>query len=239
MKGMTLWSSVGAGIVAVNAVGWLVVHGGVDSGASATADDVVVAQPAEDRLVKLESQMGAVVARLEGLVDASARNESQREVPKLAAAHVAEAAKKSENSPLSETSEAASVVSGPVSGGPDDEQLQRERQRVAQLDYAISSDEVDTRSGQAAEMDIQGIFASGEWSSTQLVNAECRVSLCKFVVNAKTVREAQEFATTFPGRLGWASDSEVRISGQDSATGAVELTIFQSRDGQRLPTPNG
>lgn len=243
MKRMTLWASVGAGVVAVNAVVWIVVHDRVNSGAVASGGGVVAAQAAEDRLGKLEAQMGAVAERVEGFVEALARYESRKEASKQEGAHVSEIAKESE-SPRQSTTEPrtsgeAGVTPGATSGRPVDDQVQFEQRRVAQLDNAIASDDVDTRSGQAAEMAIQGIFSSGESFATQLVSAECRVSLCKFVVTAKTMQEAQDFAMTFPGRLGWASDSEVRMSAPDSVTGAVELTIFQSRDGQRLPTPNG
>lgn len=243
MKSKILWASVGAGVLGINAIVWLVAPSRPGSSALASGGDDAFKQGAEDRIRKLESQLEAISERLEVAPESLTRGDTHTAAPKQGIAYVSESGKEPENpghSPITPaTPEAASETPGAMLGETVEDQAQVAQRRVMQLENAIVSDDVDTRSGQAAEMAIQGIFANGEWFPTQLVSTECRVTLCKFVVSTKSMQEAQDFTVAFSQRLGWASDSEVRVSAQDSNTGAVELTVFQSRDGQRLPSPNG
>lgn len=219
------------GAVAIGIASWLIISETNDRPASSGGDSY---RAMESRLARVEKQLDELVNLAEHL---SERGANSWNTATLDLARHGEAGDKAMTSAPNQSVRASATATEPEPI--QEEHGQDEAMRVAQLEEAMIRDDLDARSGQAAEMAIQEALASGEWPDSELAGTECRVTLCRFVVTHKSLETARDFAMKFPLRLGWTSDSEMRISAEDPTTGAVEVTVFLARDGLRLPQAGG
>ena len=121
-------------------------------------------------------------------------------------------------------------------GQPEDAQSAAERrQREAGiLEIAFANEALDAAATNTFTQSMKDSKVIDEFAGTQIVNAECRASLCRVAVLHKSDGDMEAFLDNIHAVEGF-SDAEAYWQRQSHADGSSSMTLFVARQGHRLP----
>ncbi len=115
------------------------------------------------------------------------------------------------------------------------ERVQRREARVMDLDTSLNSESIDETWQASAQMKINEVIDGTQLAGTDLVDLDCRDTLCKLEVSHHDETALEEFEENFAHQLAWNTS---RFSTtEQGADGRVYHTIYLSREGHALPSP--
>ena len=137
---------------------------------------------------------------------------------------------------VTEPTPGASLPGVGLQGQPEDAQSAAERrQREASiLENAFANEALDAAATNTFTQSMKDSMVSDELAGTQIVNAECRASLCRVAVLHKSDGDMEAFLGNIHAVEGF-SDAEAYWQRESHADGSSSMTLFVARQGHRLP----
>ncbi len=181
----------------------------------------------QNRLRSLEAQLANTRGRESGVgLDTSPNSRLAREKSQGMQAKPA----------LTKPTPGASTPAVGRQGQPEDAQSAAERrQREAGImENAIANEVLDVAATNTFTQSLKESLVRDESAGTQIVNAECRASLCRVAVLHKSDDDMEAFLDSIQGVEG-LSDAEAYWQRQPNPDGSSSMTLYIARQGQRLP----
>ena len=137
---------------------------------------------------------------------------------------------------LTEPTPGASVPGAGHQGKPEDAQSAAERRQreAGVLENALANEVLDVAATNTFTQSLKESLVRDEFAGTQIVNAECRASLCRVVVLHNSSDDMEKFLGSIQD-LEAFSDSEAYWQQRPNADGSSSMTLFVARQGHQLP----
>lgn len=104
----------------------------------------------------------------------------------------------------------------------------------AQMESHMINDPFDARWAPVIEDTLTGALRQPGFSGSELVDIECRTTLCRLGLDHSDLDAEQIFLHRFMGAAG-LTDAEAFYRRNEDADGRVRMTFYVARDGGRLP----